>query len=550
MKNLLFCVFILFGSYSKATNYYFATITGDDNRTSSQAKNPSTPWKTLNKLNSIFSSLQPGDSVLLKRGDTFYGSISISTSGNSNAPIVIGAYGSGNKPVITSLVTVNNWISKGNGIWESSNSSFGSTVNMVLLNGVVQGMGRYPNSDADNGGYLTISSHSGKTSITDDNLRSGINWTGAELVIRSRRWILDRNPIISQSGSTLNYSNVSRYEPKDGFGYFIQNSIKTLDKFGEWYYDPSSKKLSIYTGSNNPSSYLIQATTKSNLVMSSGAGNLAFTNLTVKGANDYGFNISRGSDITIRACDIIFSGVDGIAVSNHKRCTIENCTISNSNNNGIKFANAVNSSTVKNNKVLNTSLIAGMGQSGDGNGIAIFSNGNDNVFSYNEIRNSGFIGISFKGSNLIVSNNLIDSFCLVKDDGAGIYSFGSYSHQGTKIFENIVMNGIGAIPGTGKSTYSTSGIYLDNNNSKIEITNNTIANCHDYGIYIHNSSNLTIKDNTLFNNGRRQLAVVQEADHPSSVRNNNINNNVLFSKLPHQAAMYFKSDQGGDVDLF
>ena len=54
-------------------------------------------------------------------------------------------------------------------------------------------LGRYPNSNAADNGYLTFESHVGKTSITDNQLTSTINWAGAELVIRSRRWVLDRS---------------------------------------------------------------------------------------------------------------------------------------------------------------------------------------------------------------------------------------------------------------------------------------------------------------------------------------------------------------------
>src|SRR5204863_7704089 len=130
----LVCLFNL----TRANTYYFSAISGDDSRTSTQARNSSTPWKTLKKLNSFFSSLQPGDFVLLKRGETFYGSIIVNKSGTSSSPIIIGAYGTGNRPVITSLVKLTNWVSKSNGIWESYNSSLGSTVNMVLLNEVEQ----------------------------------------------------------------------------------------------------------------------------------------------------------------------------------------------------------------------------------------------------------------------------------------------------------------------------------------------------------------------------------------------------------------------------
>jgi parallel beta-helix repeat protein len=550
MKILLFLFFILIISSSYATNYYFSTTSGNDDRTPSEAKNSSTPWKTIDKLNSFFSSLQPGDSVLFKRGETFYGSIRVNKSGASNAPIFIGAYSKGNRPVITSLVTLTNWVAKGNGIWESNNSSLGSTVNMVLLNGVEQEMGRYPNSDAPDNGYLTFESHINKTSITDNQFTSAINWAGAELVIRSRRWVLDRNIITSNSGGTISYIGSSIYEPYDNYGYFIENSIKTLDKFGEWYYNPSTEKLSIYFGTNNPLSYVVEATTKNNLVSSANYSNIVFDNLAIKGGNGTGFSIKNGTNITIQNCDILFSGQDGVVVNGHTNFKIENCTIKNSNNNGIKFGYNVNNSIIRNNKILNTALITGLISTGDANGLALYANGDNNNIEYNEIRNTGHIGISFKGNNVTVKNNFVDSFCLTKDDGSGIYSYTDYvAYKGSKIIGNIVMNGIGAVAGTGNSLYSTAGIYLDHNTSNLEIENNTLINCRDYGIYLHNSSNMTIKNNTLYSNGRQQLNITQSKGTRALIRNNIVTKNILFSKLSTQAVMYFKSNEN-DVDLF
>src|SRR3954447_26306731 len=109
MKNRLFkhlaIMLLLAATFvnvsTKGANYYFSASQGDDSRTATQAQNPNTPWKTLSKLNSFFASLKPGDSVLFKRDDTFFGSITIAVSGTSSAPIILGAYGSGNRPIIS-----------------------------------------------------------------------------------------------------------------------------------------------------------------------------------------------------------------------------------------------------------------------------------------------------------------------------------------------------------------------------------------------------------------------------------------------------------------
>src|SRR5690606_26047330 len=144
---------------------------GDDSRSAAQAQHPDTPWKSIDKLNAVFHTLKPGDVVYLKRGDVFYGTIEVTKSGSPGNPIVFDAYGTGAKPVITSLITLKNWKAKGSGIYESSDSRLkGQSVNMVLLDGVTQEMGRYPNSNAADGGYLTIDAHQGNTSVTSNAL--------------------------------------------------------------------------------------------------------------------------------------------------------------------------------------------------------------------------------------------------------------------------------------------------------------------------------------------------------------------------------------------
>ncbi|HLL42111.1 MAG TPA: hypothetical protein VK369_03185, partial [Segetibacter sp.] len=72
MKQVPTLLLVCFLQTASASTYYFSTLSGNDSRTSSEAKSSSTPWKTIGKLNSFFSSLQPGDQVLFKRGETFY----------------------------------------------------------------------------------------------------------------------------------------------------------------------------------------------------------------------------------------------------------------------------------------------------------------------------------------------------------------------------------------------------------------------------------------------------------------------------------------------
>src|SRR6476620_8488721 len=283
MKTLLLVVLLTFivGALH-ATNYYFSAA-GNDSYTSAQASNPATPWKTISKFNSYFSSLMPGDSVLFRRGDTFVGQIVIGRSGTSSAPIVIGAYGSGNKPVITSYIPITSWVSVGGGIWKNSNTAFGSTLGIVAVNNKVTAMGRYPNLDQPNKGYLTINSHVSNTSITSTSLSSTPSFTGGEVVIRKRFWMLDKCLITAHSGGTISYKDVSGTSPMDGYGFFIQNHIKTLDQLGEWCYTASTKTISMFFGSASPSSYSVKVATQANLVYGYLRSYINIMNLNIQG---------------------------------------------------------------------------------------------------------------------------------------------------------------------------------------------------------------------------------------------------------------------------
>src|SRR6185436_18609891 len=105
----------LFTSVSQAKNYYISTAGSNTN----SGLTPAAAWQTIAKLNSSFSSIAAGDSILFKSGETFYGSIVVRKSGTTAKPIVIGSYGTGAKPIITGLSTITGWVNLGGNIWEA-----------------------------------------------------------------------------------------------------------------------------------------------------------------------------------------------------------------------------------------------------------------------------------------------------------------------------------------------------------------------------------------------------------------------------------------------
>ena len=548
MKNIciVFAMIFLFANIS-AKNYYFSSSSGNDYYTSQQAQHKETPWKTLNKLNGMVMTLNGGDSVLLKRGDIFSGSIIISRSDwyvPSKARIVIGAYGKGSNPEITGARSLGNWIKLNNHLWKAKCNK-GDSVNNLLINGKPQQLGRYPNINAKNKGYLTISTHMGKSQITCSDEITNIDWTGAEMVVRSQRWILDKTIIASQKGNTFNFSRPITYEPTNGFGCFIQNCVKTLDENGEWYYDSRSNFVYLYDV-NDPNQLNIQVGVLPILIYVSKAGIIGIENITLNGASKAALKINYGFDIQIHNLSILNSGNNAFQAFGSRNIEFVNNYIYNTNNTSIEF-NYCSNILIRNNIIKHTALMSGMGLGGDlqSNGMLLI--GSNYQVENNKIDSVGYNGIYFMCDSITIKNNFISNFCINKDDGGGLYTYSKIEHIRQKITGNIIVNGHGAPEGTTYMDDFCNGIYLDDNSMNIEISDNTIYRCKYSGIYIRNSKKIKTFHNLIYDNNTQIRFLHDTTAHTQTVINCETFNNILFSELPNQHLIEIWLSGGGET---
>lgn len=491
----IFFICLLFFNYNinAQINYYISNEGSDANN----GFTPSTSWQTLNKINN--RTFQPGDSILFKRGESFYGSFKLKGAGNSSQRIIFSGYGIGNKPIITGFNTVSTWVNKGGNVWESATPiSTLSSASVVIINGVNIPMGRYPNT-----GWRTIQSAT-NTSITDATLPA-TDWTGADLVTRKLKWIIDRDPITSRVGNTLNF-NATGYNPQANWGYFIENDIRTLDSQNEWYYDTTSKKISVYS-STMPTN--VQVASQRSLVTMIGytlSKYINFDGLQFTGANEQAIELAATGSINITNCDFKSNYQDIIGYNyaqNSDSVTVDNCTFNNSQNKAVYFPNEFVNAIVTNNTVNNAGVLVGMSGNSDYTAIGLQIQADNALVQYNVVKNIGYNGITFGGANSVIANNFVDSALLLKDDGGGIYIFQDDA-IGKIIRGNIVTNCLGNMAGSPDGylpNYTNShGIYIDGFSSNVSIINNFIQNSRLSGIIGNIGHNVTITGNTIVDN--------------------------------------------------
>jgi len=131
---LLFVGIILTMSMVSAVTYYVDSTNGVDTNNGLSVGNA---IKTISKVNTL--SLNPGDSVLFKKGETWY----VPTddwldikNGNSNGNITYSSYGTGNKPVLAGSIhanKINNWIKTDTNVWRY-NGTITRDIGNVIFN--------------------------------------------------------------------------------------------------------------------------------------------------------------------------------------------------------------------------------------------------------------------------------------------------------------------------------------------------------------------------------------------------------------------------------
>ncbi|MFC0875430.1 right-handed parallel beta-helix repeat-containing protein [Saccharicrinis sp. FJH2] len=497
---------------------YYVSNGGQD---SNNGLSPSTPFKTIARINLL--DLKPGDIILFNRGSLFHGTLYLSGIGDNTSGVIIDSYGEGDLPVISGFIEIrNSWEYVGSSIWKT-NIAAAPNLNLLTIDDSVYHVGRYPNSD-----ILKYESVNGKTSITDDELPVDNSWQDAELVIKENNWTYSRNEISKIENNTIYYvpSINDGVSPRVGtdYGYFFQRSIKTLDKFGEWYYNQETNYLYIFSDIN-PDLFNIKVSDVNSFLVIKNSPNITVRNISFQGANEKAIEFMNCENLKIEKCSVSYSGTDAISgVGDCPNFNFSENVIYWTNGQALSFGKwgVFNNSVISNNTIKNTGIYQGMG-SKTGGYSAIFFYGYRGQIINNYIKNVGYLGIYFAGEGNSIRNNFISDFCWILDDGGGIYTFQDFGdislvEEASKITDNIIVNG-------NKEGTTPNGIYSDGMANNLQITGNTIAHMNTMGIHLNQARNCLISNNTLFDIKTNHFSIV------NTIPEVNVSDVDIFSNL-------------------
>lgn len=505
MKNLFLIILTFISLQIRAATYYFSTT-----YTGTSDGSQSAPFKSLDDLNNILKNLNAtikpaGNTFLLKRGDVFYGALVPSVSGTAGTPTVIGAYGTGNKPLITAFKRITVWTGTGP-IYTASTATL-TNAKYVIINNAHAEMGRWPDATdvSPDYGYKKFTSAT-STTVTDNAWSTYTKPTGlltnASIVCRRNRFRsmnVDVNSTTSGTSITFDLGSSDSYVP--GFGYYITNSKGTLSKSTEWCNDPVSKLTSVYL-SSAPSNYDIRASNFDRLIQFTGESNYTIQDLAFEGASYVTIDINGGSNITVQRCDMKYAWRSHIR---DQKCTNFRSLYNNldqGGNNGIETFSD-NGTVIEHNVISNTmpSLSYGSNSALQGSGMLLW--GSNHTVRYNRVVNSAYSAISSNnGDNIVIEYNDLDGGCQRISDGGIFYTVQqcyinynthkSFSHNVMRNTDNGTSN-----RGTFSSEKLTMAMYLDQWSNHWTINDNTVIGPCRVGFFANDPHYNTITNNTI-----------------------------------------------------
>ncbi len=462
-----------------ATDYYVDAAGGNDSNNGLTSENA---WKTLNKVSNPGFAFQPGDQILLKRGEKWYEGIWFKYSGEDGNPIIIGAYGNEADPLPLLDGTYwgsISWENVTGGIYKTSSPSWPSDPGILFYDDIpgpsITTLESATSVDDIKPGAVLVqtSGYYGNFYVTAVNPQTRKLYGITFFRDPEKYWLSETNVEVRQIDEVTGKEVTSPLTISVNGGLHVEP--ESLTEPGQWYWNPDDKALYLYADSLDNAD-----------------------NVDV-GQNTWGIVANTQHDITVenlafrgfKEVGAYFAGCIGIKVNNVSLFGIG----TNGHMTGILLLDTKNS-IVENSKVeyaLRT-------------GISIYDwrleadLSSNNTISGNEIINSGSAGISLATDtverriciqNSLIAGNTIENSNLLSYDAAGIYMLNV--GEGNRIISNIIRNG-------GSAQLRSAGIMVDSDVLPVVIDGNTIENNSLGGITVTGASHI-ITNNFLRNNG-------------------------------------------------
>lgn len=344
MTRLIFLttVLIAFGLNSLAQSTFFVSPDGDDCNTGSQLH----PFKSIDKAKQKAREENGETVIFLREGEYRIEAPILFTSedGNVNKSLTLRGYPGEHVAIKGSVKLSTNWKPYRDGIFQTK-IEVPVDIDMLIADGQIRPMARYPNYDADavrfNG---TSADATAKSRVKKWRKPEGgflhamhvCDWGDFNYRITGK----DKDGNLMLEGGWQNNRQIGLSEENR----MVENIFEELDAPGEWYFDKSTSTLFYYPLKEEDISYVVFEVpcTKHLLELK------CCSNITIEGLEltQTERTFMESYEPLLRSDWTVYRG-GAILLDNTDNCLIDNCYIHNVGGNGVFFSNYNRNSAVK-----------------------------------------------------------------------------------------------------------------------------------------------------------------------------------------------------------
>ncbi|MGQ9733137.1 MAG: right-handed parallel beta-helix repeat-containing protein [Candidatus Zipacnadales bacterium] len=502
---------------------------GDDNWSgrSAELQAPEGPFATLSRAQQEVRKLkaagQLGEGAVINvLPGTYYLDATLTLgpqdSGTAKGPVLWRSVGQ-EKPIISGGQLLTGWQTyQGQIVWcdLKANGLAGRSPQILLFNGELQTIARYPNLDPQDphqGTWAYVAAVEGttKTAFHYDEDETHV-WAhpedGRVHIHPSYDWAWNIVSLAGHDPTTrrLTLKSAVSYELRIGDRYFIDNLLEELDAPGEWYADPRTEKLYFWPPGPLQGASVVAAELN-DLVVLEGAEWITLEGFVFETCNGTPVRITNSRDCLLARSVIRNCGGWGVSIDGSQRCGAQGNDIYACGHGGIGL-NAGHRETLErgecfadNNYIHHCAWLwktyrPGVSVAGVGNRV-----------SHNLVHDMPHAGLLLGGNDNVVEYNIIHHCNLESTDTGGIYFCSrDWTQRGNVIRHNIFHHcgGFGKTNswqplqgGKVKFEYPhfTWGIYLDDPTTGTLVYGNIVHHAPVCGLHNHGG-----RDNTWENN--------------------------------------------------
>jgi parallel beta-helix repeat protein len=320
----------------------------------------------------------------------------------------------------------------------------------------------------------------------------------------------------------ITLSRKAQYVIRPGRRYYVRNVFEELDTPGEWYWDRREQSLYLKPPADAAARKDVIVTRLSSVLRVEGAANISLVGLTLEAAAGDVVSVRDSRNVRLVGCTVRGAGLgNGVDVKGGEKCGLISCDVYDTGRAGVSLDGGDRKTLTPGNHFVVNSHVHHVGRTLRTYTPAINLNGVACRAANNSIHDGPHAGILYGGNDHIIERNDLGFLMLESADGAAIYTGRDWAARGTVIRQNRIhdLSGWsitskigsgkdapwwdhGPDKNTGEVTYSTRdmawGIYIDDLQGGVTITDNIFYRIGHAGIHIGGGSYVTITNNVFY----------------------------------------------------